>query len=276
MFNPNFYDRYDILDPIPGTEKETEFYESSLSFGKHRQTGEEVVIKQIFLIDPADMKNSKKKIAIENMFQEEIRIMRNLLQLDCTAKIREFFIDEFEVVFAMEKAGGSSVSELIFSDEATLGQRIKIAANIAKAYSGIHRLGIIHRDLSDNNIFVDEEGNVKIIDFGLSFQRVGVLIKAGTDVFPPPEATTLHHRPSPAYDIFSFGVLLYLLVYRKRPFEKGEILQKGTVILEFPEPPDVTIGLKELMADCMQFFPEKRPKSMLEVARRLERVVMEI
>ncbi|WP_053367638.1 serine/threonine protein kinase [Bacillus sp. FJAT-27245] len=275
MFNPNFFDNYEIFDPIPGTEKETDFFESSLSFGKHRLTGEDVVIKQIFLIDPTDMKDRKKRIMVENMFQEEIRIMRNLLQLDCTAKIKEFFIDDFEVVFAMEKAGGSTVSELIFSDGATLGQRIGIAVKIAKAYSEIHRLGIIHRDLSDHNIFVDEGGNVKIIDFGLSFQRVGVLIKAGTDVFPPPEAATLHHRPTPAYDIFSFGVLLYLMVFRKRPFEKGEILQKGTVILNFPGSPAIPVGLKELMEDCMQFLPGKRPKSMLEVARRLERVVID-
>ncbi|WP_059173549.1 protein kinase [Bacillus sp. FJAT-27445] len=272
MFSPNFYDSYDIFDPIPGTEKETEFYESFLSFGKHRLTGEEVVIKQIFLIDPADMKNKKKRIMIENMFQEEIRIMRNLLQLDCTAKIKEFFIDDFEVIFAMEKVNGSTVNELIFSDGFTLNQRICIAAKIARAYSEIHRLGIIHRDLSDHNIFLDGGGNIKIIDFGLSYQRVGVLLKAGTDVFPPPEAAYLHHRPTSAYDIFSFGVLLYLLVYRTRPFEKGEILQKGTVVLEFPENPGIPVDLKDLMAHCMQFEPEKRPRSMHEVYRRLERV----
>ena len=103
--------------------------------------------------------------------------------------------------------------------------QINIAYDIALAVAHLHSKGIIHRDLSSNNILLSDGKRAKVTDFGMSkiaasdpsMTRSKVTQCPGTLAYMPPEA--LHHEPrySDKIDTFSIGVLLIQIITRTFP-----------------------------------------------------------
>lgn len=77
------------------------------------------------------------------------------------------------------------------------------------------RLSIVHRDLKLENILVDERNNIKLIDFGFAVQTVpGQMLKTccGTPSFMPPEICQRKEYCGYSSDMWSFGVIIYILL----------------------------------------------------------------
>jgi 5'-AMP-activated protein kinase catalytic alpha subunit len=88
-----------------------------------------------------------------------------------------------------------------------------------KAISYCHSRGVCHRDIKPENILVDDEGNVKIIDFGFSASSVTKLNTfCGTPPFMSPEITKKIPYNGAGADIWALGVMLYQLVVGTLPF----------------------------------------------------------
>lgn len=98
----------------------------------------------------------------------------------------------------------------------------KIARNIASAIQYLHANNIVHRDLKIENIMIDKFGNIKLIDFGLSNffnpQR-RLTTYCGSLYFAAPELLRAQPYIGPEIDIWSFGVIIYVLVCGKVPFD---------------------------------------------------------
>jgi tetratricopeptide (TPR) repeat protein len=184
------------------------------------------------------------------------------------------------------------VSELLRGE--TLRQKLKkaplnahlvldFALQLAHGLAAAHDKGIVHRDLKPDNIFVTDEGALKILDFGIA-----KLISA-----TPDSATLLHTQTnalmgtadymSPEQvrsgpvdqraDVFSFGAVLYEMLCGRRPFQRGSMVETGYAILRTdPEPlPDsAPTELKRIVRRCLEKAPEKRFASARELARELE------
>ena len=103
--------------------------------------------------------------------------------------------------------------------------QVNITHNISLALAYLHANGVIHRDMSSNNVLIDAGTRAKVTDFGMSkiadgnprMTRSGLTQCPGTLAFMPPEAL----RPKPSYtdklDIFSAGVLIIQVISRKYP-----------------------------------------------------------
>jgi serine/threonine protein kinase len=144
---------------------------------------------------------------------------------------------------------------------------------------------IIHRDLKPANLMVNQRGDLKISDFGISrslSDSVSMLTmeqgRSGTLVFMSPQQLD-GERGTPADDIYSFGATMYELITSKPPFSSGNIDRQ----IREKIPPRMAQRRKDLevegemiddiwekvIASCLAKNPDRRPQSFVDVAQQL-------
>jgi len=97
----------------------------------------------------------------------------------------------------------------------------KMFYQVCRAIQFLHHNNIVHRDIKDENIIVDEDCNTELIDFGSSthFDRRKTFDTfCGTIDYASPEVLTGHPYVGPPQDVWALGILLYILIYKENPF----------------------------------------------------------
>eukprot|EP01134_Creolimax_fragrantissima_P005717 CFRG5717T1 len=123
-----------------------------------------------------------------------------------------------------ELVSRGALMKIIEDKKETLGSReiFKFALDIARGMNYLHHSGIVHLDLTPNNILVTENNNCKVGDFGLSKVVSGKThneqTNGGTVVYTAPEVYK-GERIRTRVDVYSFAVCLWQLYYRKMPYE---------------------------------------------------------
>ena len=140
----------------------------------------------------------------------------------------------------MEFMEGQPLDRILDKGSLPVPRACAMAAEMATALGIAHRKGVIHGDVKPANIFVADDGRVKLMDFGmarLASRDSGATPLLGTPAYWCPEQ--IMGKPQDARsDLFSLGVLLYEMVTGKRPFD-AESLQGicGRVLSSTPLPP---------------------------------------
>ena len=137
--------------------------------------------------------------------------------------------------------GGQMLDYIISHGRLKEKQARKFSRQISSALDYCHRNSIVHRDLKIENILISKTGDIKIIDFGLSnlFSPRGHLKTfCGSLYFAAPELLQAKQYTGPEVDIWSFGIVLYVLVCGKVPFDDQSMpalhakIKKG--IVDYP------------------------------------------
>ncbi len=160
-------------------------------------------------------------------------------------------------------------------------QALKIAVQVCDALAYAHEHGVFHRDIKPENIMIQENGDVKIIDFGIALlqgaRRVtwrGLSGTVGTPDYMSPEQLR-GERGSESSDIYSVGVVLYEMLCGRTPFEGENIFaiinqhisQDPPSILEFN--PNLSPELATVVMHAIRRNPEKRYKCMRDMLHDL-------
>jgi len=165
---------------------------------------------------------------------------------------------------------GRTLAEALRDGPLPVGEAARVALEVARAVAHAHRHGVVHRDLTTRNVFLCEDGPVKVLDLGLAHAFGHRPLRGGTRGFMAPEQA----RGAPEderSDVFALGCLLYLMLSGGLPFpdDDGDAALVGRArarALGIPEMP----GLAVLVARALEKDPVLRPRDCGEMARALE------
>lgn len=185
----------------------------------------------------------------------------------------------------MERLEGDTVAERLETGEVGLGLALEIGAQVAEALAAAHRVGVIHRDLKPDNIFlVDEERlRIKLVDFGVAHfeiaERAGLETASGclvgTPAFMAPEQT-YSSEVTPATDLYALGCVLYELI-SGRPVFEGSVAElvdahRHRRAPELSGRRRLPRALVALVAQMLEKQPAQRPGDAGLVARELRAI----
>ena len=148
---------------------------------------------------------------------------------------------EGQPYLAMEFLSGEDLQHRLARQEPmSLRRKVEIAAEICEGLSYAHRRGLIHRDVKPANVFITDEGVVKLLDFGLARMVASELTRSnmmmGTLNYMAPEQVR-GERTDHRADIFSVGVVLYEMLSGRKAFQGDSFATTLYKILqEVPEP----------------------------------------
>jgi serine/threonine protein kinase/tetratricopeptide (TPR) repeat protein len=194
--------------------------------------------------------------------------------------------DDGTVFIVMAYYEGMSLKEKIEQGPFALKDVVNYSIQIASGLQKAHEKGIIHRDLKPANIFITNDDQIKIIDFGLA--RVAertLLTKSGTTL-----GTVPYMSPEQAQggkvdyrtDIWSLGVVMYEMVTGQRPFKSDyETALVYSIINEDPEPvtgarSGVPMDLERIVRKCLEKEPNDRYQYTDEMIVDLRKVANEL
>ena len=229
----NFFDYYEMLDDLG------EGIFGSVKLGVEKKTKERVAIKII-------KKNKTKPSDIE-LVRTEIDVMK-LCHHPNVVHLLDHFENAEYIFIVMEYIRGGRLTDYMKEKKFNFTEKraAEIIYQISLGVKYLHKYGIIHRDLKPDNIMLTEasdKGQIKIMDFGLSKilgKKEKTMDGFGTLTFVSPEV--LIRKPyNKEIDIWSIGVILYLLLSGDLPFDDEEDdeqkIAKSIVFneVEFPE-----------------------------------------
>ncbi len=177
-----------------------------------------------------------------------------------------------EIHLVMEYCQGQTLQD---NRPQSIAEIVRVFAAAAEGLAHMNARGFVHADTKPNNIIVGSDGTVKVIDFGHSC-RLGTVKPRiqGTPDFIAPEQ--VHRHPLDGRtDVFNLGAALYwTLTGRAIPTalpRKGEVTIKAEKTLVPAEKlrPEIPQSLGNLVTDCVEPHPSRRPASVAEVASRL-------
>ncbi|KAK9765353.1 Serine/threonine-protein kinase, partial [Basidiobolus ranarum] len=195
-----------------------------VKLGVHSLTGEKAAIKII----PHGLSDSSKRTPSTKDESKEIRVVREaaimtLLNHPNIVKMKEVVIRPHHYYLIMEYVSGGQMLDYIISHGRLKEKHArKFIRQICSAIDYCHRNSIVHRDLKIENILIANDGSIKIIDFGLSnlfSPRSHLSTFCGSLYFAAPELLSAKAYTGPEVDIWSIGIVLYVLVCGKVPFD---------------------------------------------------------
>jgi eukaryotic-like serine/threonine-protein kinase len=158
---------------------------------------------------------------------------------------------------------------------------VEIIFKCAKALHYAHSRGVIHRDVKPSNILLTQEGDVRIIDFGIALVASSDVSRiegiAGSPSYMSPEQVQSHDLTNRS-DLYSLGAVMYELLTGTRPFRAGNLAKLlHQIVYATPVPihslrSDVPEDLEHVVAMALQKEPDKRYRSGLDFAAALTRV----
>ncbi|RKP19119.1 Pkinase-domain-containing protein, partial [Rozella allomycis CSF55] len=229
-----------------------------VKLGIDTTTGERVAIKII-------MRDNE----IKSMTAREVRIQREvvLMRLMDHPNIVKFHdivaTDDLYFMISEYINGGQMLDFIIAHGKLREKQARRFFRQLLSAISYCHENGIVHRDLKIENILIGSDGQIKLIDFGLAnFFDVQYCLKTfcGSLYFAAPELLSGKLYTGPEIDIWSLGIVLYVLVCGKVPFDdmNATILHEKIKAGQVEYPSYLSSDLKDLLSKIIQTDPLKR------------------
>lgn len=158
---------------------------------------------------------------------------------------------------------------------------VEIIFKCAKALHYAHSRGVIHRDIKPSNIMLTQDGDVRIIDFGIALVADSDISRiegiAGSPSYMSPEQVQSMDLTNRS-DLYSLGAVMYELLTGTRPFRAGNLAKLlHQIVYATPAPihtvrPDIPEDLETVVAMALQKDPDKRYRSGVDLAAALTRV----
>ena len=265
---------YEFLGPYRLIRRVGKGGMGSVYVGRHVKSDEEVAIK-VIAEHVADEPKFRRR------FDGEVQSLQRLRHPGIVRLIG-FGEQSGRLFYVMELVGGESLQSVIRREsKIEWMDTIDIAIQICAALKHAHDLGIIHRDLKPANLIVDNDGRIKLVDFGIAKifgdrnDRTMAGAMLGTADYMAPEQAAgagITQRT----DLYALGSVMYAMLSGHPPFRGRNITAVIDALRrEPPRPlsdlvPNVPDELAYLVHDLLEKLPEDRPPTALAVLNRLK------
>jgi serine/threonine protein kinase/Tfp pilus assembly protein PilF len=215
-------------------------------------------------------------------FSNELKLARKISHRN-VCRMFDLGKAEGTTFITMEFVPGEDLKKLIRkTGQLGAGRVVSIAKQVCEGLAEAHHLGVVHRDLKPQNIMVDEDGNARIMDFGIArplrgkgITGPGVMI--GTPEYMSPEQVEGKDIDERS-DVYSLGVVLFEMVTARVPFEGDTPFTIGVKHKsEKPRNPrelnaHVPEDLSRVILRCLEKDKERRYQTAEELRAELEKV----
>ncbi|KAI3760737.1 hypothetical protein L1987_51136 [Smallanthus sonchifolius] len=230
---------------------------AKVKFAQNTETGESVAMK---LLDRATIIKHK----MVDQIKREISIMK-LVRHPNVVRLHEVLASRTKIYIILEFiTGGELFDKIVHHGRLSEAESRRYFQQLIDGVEYCHSKGVYHRDLKPENLLLDSQGNLKISDFGLSaLPAEGVSIlrtTCGTPNYVAPEVLSHKGYNGALADVWSCGVILYVLIAGYLPFDEMDLTTLYDKINKaaFSCPSWFPVGAKSLIHRILDPNPETR------------------
>ncbi|KAL8497666.1 hypothetical protein ACS0TY_021121 [Phlomoides rotata] len=213
------------------------------------------------------------KVGMMEQVKREISVMK-MMHHPNIVELHEVMASKTKIYFAMEYIRGGELFAKIAKGRLREDAARNYFQQLISAIDFCHSRGVYHRDLKPENLLLDEHGNLKVTDFGLStfsdqLRQDGLLhTTCGTPAYVAPEVIGKKGYDGSKADIWSCGVILYVLLAGYLPFQDDNIVTMYRKIYrgDFKCPPWFSPESRKLITKML----DPNPSSRISIAKIME------
>ncbi len=170
-------------------------------------------------------------------FLEEAKTLANFNGNPAIVDVKKYFEENGTAYFVMDYITGKSFKKYLDEKGGKIpfDEAMEIITPVMDALTAVHGKGIIHRDVTPDNIYITDSGQVKLLDFGAARYSLGdksrsldVVLKHG---YAPKEQYTRHGRQGPYTDVYSLAVTIYRSVTGRLIPDSIDRLEEDEIVL---------------------------------------------
>jgi len=250
----------------------------------------------------------KKLKKVQDIDNKDIQIKHSLHEARMLAKINhinivqifDIYVEEDQISLVMEYIKGKTLGQFKKQHVTSLIQKLELICQISSGLATAHEQGVVHCDIKDSNIIIDENGNAKITDFGIA------LLKSTDHISKIKHAENSENKPdkklkntyvssisaSPEQlqnqvldfksDLFSLGLLAFSFITGRHPFESRNSqtitqaiinekpINANTISPKIPQP------LAELLNQLLEKNKSNRPHCSQQVAQSFKQILIRL
>ncbi|XP_071436328.1 maternal embryonic leucine zipper kinase isoform X1 [Pithys albifrons albifrons] len=229
---------------------------AKVKLARHRLTGEKVAIK---IMDKLALQDDLPRVKLE------IDAMKDLSHQHI-CRLYHVIETPKKIFMVLEYCPGGELFDYIISKDRLSEEEARVFfRQIVSAIAYVHSRGYAHRDLKPENLLIDEERNLKLIDFGLCAKPKGGLdyhlnTCCGSPAYAAPELIQGKTYIGSEADIWSMGVLLYALLCGFLPFDDDNVMAIYRKIMrgKYSIPNWLSPSSTLLLYQMLQVDPKKR------------------
>ncbi len=209
-------------------------------------------------------------------FQEEARILAKFMGQPNIAGVTDYFDENGTSYFVMDYIEGISFKAYIAGEggKVSVEEALDVMIPVLRALTAVHAEGLIHRDVTPDNIYITKDGNVKLLDFGSARYSLGdksksldVILKVG---YAPKEQYIRRGRQGPYTDVYSCAACLYAAITGYLPPESLDRLEKDELVPPSRMGVEIPLYLERAILKGLAVQPEDRFQTAGEFLEAIE------
>lgn len=243
-----------------------EFYPSGL-VTRHPEVGRDL------LWNSGQQARDFRTTGMENFLKEARKMMR-LDNIPVAVRVLNTFFENETAYIVMEYIDGETLSQKMKREGTFSWQETKeIFFPLIKGMANVHEAGLIHRDVSPDNIMIQADGKVRLLDLGaakdMTINTGASSVLVAKPGFSPIEQYTQRGNSAPSTDVYAMAATIYYVLTGSIPPSSTDRINEDTMNWEHPKLAGLPEGVVEALQNAMQIQAKQRTQTMGELLAQL-------